>query len=778
LIQVMLNDSTTSTAKLESTLHPRAMKKEWEDWERGGDNNSNNHYSFDSNNNNIYPHTSWRQRLWSHANHVLAGVLIIASVVSNVRAITLAIVSNCLQQWQSRRQKSHHYSHSHHNHPRRTPQPQDYSYVIRRLTSHCFTWRALGQVALASLTLLIVPLLLWRGVPEHSDTVYMFIRQCEIVWDALLHIRIWPIVVTIFIRSLFVGHAMFQAATLTMTPTTSTTTSSSSSVTTTAVSNGSDECNGASSSTTSSPAATGTGCESLKQQATRNFNWSAFTIGLAFFLFTVLGSQLQIILPSWLWNPFLWGRLRVYYPQELSHLMQGMCLDYDPNNVHETRPPLCLSPHSWQALSVEALDSHNPSDVAAVMKGIHYARDESGGMIINIMSRDTVDAIEPLRHNVEALLPFFPGKLAVVVFENDSQDGSREAFKAWAASAQGYTIDLMSCGDDHPDCKFGVSHRYDATEEQEYFRSSAIGKMADFRQTIVDYVIQSPKYTNYSHMIVLDLDLQVNLSPLGVMHTLGTVPNAAVASAGRQVWPGSMGTLVPPYDFSAYRFYETPTNKYLLSLHKQFCELLPSGDRWRNQCDAVSAMHLMMILSHDRFYNEPYPVASAFNGATMYPLQLVKETHATYDSGDDGQRCEHIGFNLALGKPMYVNPKWTFHVSPLNPGGPTGRRALRNILRIVFTLKLSLAIGVQNAVCMVLFVYSVMILGVYLFFPVIALVWLVGCRRSMAVLGKHHSHEASSSMSLPTTFSGRDAHEFRMMPMLQPYSSKRTVKHI
>lgn len=764
-----MNDNATSTpsAKLES-LHPRAMKKEWEDWERSGDNYNSNHsssnHSFD-NSHNI--HSSWRQRLWNHASHVLVGVLIIASVVSNVRAITLAIVSNCLQQWQSRRQKLHYY------HPRRTPQQQECSYVIRRLTSFFFTGRALAQVALASLILITVPLLLWRGLPEHSDTVYMFVRQCEIVWDSLLHIRVWPIVVTIFVRSLFVGHAYFQAATLSATPTTSTTTSSSAVVTTTTVTNGTDDGNGA---TTCSPTATGS--ESLKQQATRNFNWSAFIIGLAFFLFTVLGSQLQIILPSWLWNPFLWGRLRVYYPQELSHLMQGMCLDYDPNNVHETRPPLCLSPHSWQALSVEALDSHNPSDVAAVMKGIHYARDESGGMIINIMSRDTVDAIEPLRHNVEALLPFFPGKLAVVVFENDSQDGSREAFKEWAASAQGYTIDLMSCGDDHPDCKFGMSHRYDATEEQEYFRSSAIGKMADFRQTIVDYVTQSPKYTNYSHMIVLDLDLQVNLSPLGVMHTLGTVPHAAVASAGRQVWPGSMGTLVPPYDFSAYRFYETPTNKYLLSLHKQFCELLPSGDRWRNQCDAVSAMHLMMILSHDRFYNEPYPVASAFNGATMYPLQLIKETHATYDTGDDGQRCEHIGFNLALGKPMYVNPKWTFHVSPQNPGGPTGRRALRNILRIVFTLKLSLAIGVQNALCMVLFVYSVLILGVYLFYPLMALVWVLGCRRSMAVVGKHHSHESSSSMSLPTTFSGRDAHDFRMMPMLQPYSSKRTVKHI
>ena len=85
-----------------------------------------------------------------------------------------------------------------------------------------------------------------------------------------------------------------------------------------------------------------------------------------------------------------------------------------------------------------------------------------------------------------------------------------------------------------------------------------------------------------------------------------------------------------------------------------------------------------------------YPVASAFNGATLYPLAQMKETKATYDYGDDGQRCEHIGFNLHMtdrerwgedpiasadfSDTMYVNPKWTLHLEPNRPGGPTGHR--------------------------------------------------------------------------------------------------------
>jgi uncharacterized MAPEG superfamily protein len=53
-------------------------------------------------------------------------------------------------------------------------------------------------------------------------------------------------------------------------------------------------------------------------------------------------------------------------------------------------------------------------------KGVEYAQN-SGGMIVNVMARDTVEAVEPLgRRNNEALSKFFP-KLSVVVFENDSQ---------------------------------------------------------------------------------------------------------------------------------------------------------------------------------------------------------------------------------------------------------------------------------------------------------------------------------------------------------------------
>jgi len=732
---------------------------------------------------NSFADSTLAQRLGQYANNALVGIFIIASIVSNVRAITLAIVSNC---WAKQRLfgKSQQQHHNHHHSVYPLHSKKNLTTLMHHTSfQHFVTWQSLAHILLSLTILLTLPMILWMGsLPTAAETSwYVFLRQAEIGWVALLHVSIWPLVVVTLTRAVYIAYQ----------------------------SNNHNQSNG-------SYYARRCPDESLTSKSgdhhnnhTNNNNnainmallKSFFYIVLGFFACTIVGSQLQIIAPSWLWNPFIWGQFKVYYPSYLSQQLKGMCLDYDQTNPLETRQPLCLSRYSWKSLSAETLDPTNPRDVQAVVKGIHYAREQSGGLIVNIMSRDTVDAIEPLRKNVQSLLPFFPdGKLAVVIFENDSKDGSREGFKEWAKQARGYTVDLMSCGADNPDCKFGLSHRYDATESKEYFKSSAIGKMADFRQRMVDYITQAPQYANFSHMLVMDLDLQVSISPLGLIHSLGTVPDSAVASTGRQVWPGSLGTLVPPYDFSAFRALETPNNHKLLSLHDRFCALMPAGDRWRNQCDAVSPMQLTLVLGQDWLQtDEPYQVKSAFNGATLYPLQLIKDTHAKYDSGDDGQRCEHIGFNEGLGKPMYVNPKWNFHIAPENPGGPTGYRALRNVMRIMMTPRLGLTIGAQIWISLGAFVYALLMLGLHVLYPILAVLGLFGRRRRLAswdsssCLPLTSSTSALATASTTTTLSSstnkssdvvagdNDYFDFRMLPLLQPssfLSKQRAVKHV
>ena len=48
-----------------------------------------------------------------------------------------------------------------------------------------------------------------------------------------------------------------------------------------------------------------------------------------------------------------------------------------------------------------------------------------------------------------------PAAVTVVVFENDSEDGSRAAFRAWAERAT-YKVDLMEC-EEAAECKLKVN---------------------------------------------------------------------------------------------------------------------------------------------------------------------------------------------------------------------------------------------------------------------------------------------------------------------------------
>jgi len=465
-----------------------------------------------------------------------------------------------------------------------------------------------------------------------------------------------------------------------------------------------------------------------KYEPTSNRCFSGVFFVLCLMLFNVLiTGQLQIAAPASFWNPFLWfGSFQIYFPYDASKATKGICLDYTFEE-NDYLDPLCLSEDSWKILSAGSLSSNNYNDVAAVIKGIEYAKSNTSGMVVNIMCRDCAEAIPSLKENIDNLRVFFPA-LAVVIFENDSDDGSRDLFKKWASengSDNKYKVDLIDC-EEALDCRFGISHRYDSTEAKDYATSSSVGKMAEFRQRIVDHIISNQDYDSYSHMLVMDMDLGVSISPLGVLHSIGEVPESPVASSGRQTWPGSSGSLVPPYDFSAFRSIETKRSRLLQKMDTLFCGIMPAGHRWRNMCDAVSSSHMIQVLDGDRGSEDIYRVKSAFNGATLYPLKLIRETipKPQYDQGSDGQRCEHIGFNLSLQKTMFVNRKWSFNIQPSRPGGPTGIRALRSIAEITIEPSLGLVIFLQHLICYLIFITPLMNMGVYVLYPLSVKVWV------------------------------------------------------
>jgi hypothetical protein len=414
------------------------------------------------------------------------------------------------------------------------------------------------------------------------------------------------------------------------------------------------------------------------------------------------------------------------------------------STVPPSPPPLCLSEHQWNELSSGKLSSLDPDDVTTVQHGLRYLRNESGGLIINALARNVADSIPALRHNMDGLSAFFrkydngqgqgssssssssPMKLSLVIFENDSTDGTRELLQQWAHDESSrrdgprYIVDIMSCGPMNPECKLGIVDRYDVSLTLS--TASGVGRLGEFRQTLLNYILTKEEYQLYTHMIVLDVDLGISISPLGILHTLGLdngrlATEYVVASSSKQVWPGTLGAITPPYDFSAFRPKKDESNKRVRVMHKHFCQLLPVGDRWRNLCDASSPMQLFMIQSANdvsNHANRPYEVTSAFNGLTMYPLNLIRNrgVEAHYDAGVDGQQCEHVSFHLSLAKTMYVNPKWTMNLRPERPGGPSGWQACKTLF---------------YAICGRPIVVTLMVLSkIGLFFVIVSATWVIG----------------------------------------------------
>lgn len=499
---------------------------------------------------------------------------------------------------------------------------------------------------------------------------------------------------------------------------------------------------------------------------------------------SALGS-LPMLNPSWIWYPFAWGNYRLYRPAQLSTALEGICINQAMREVHLPRKsllgvtsshavstlrtslgmdhaidettrqhmPLCLAESSWDTLSTGSLSSSSAKDVRAVMQGITYAQQDGHGLTLAVLARDIAEDLEAFRLNVESLTPFF-ANLAVVIFENDSSDGSRDHIREWATERQQavneqhhnaeYQVDLMEC-EEAIDCKFGKKHR--DTNTGDYKHSKAIGDMDVYRQRITDYITDNAIYQHdYSHMLVLDIDLAVSLSPFGILHSLGKHPENAVASSGRQLFPMGFGSLDTPYDFSAFRPYATQANSWVLGMHEEWCGLMPAGDRWRNSCDAPSPFLFAEMLRADRGDSvaphedkDYYPVQSAFNGAVLYPLDLIRVSEAQYDAGEDGQRCEHIGFNLAMldHQPMLVNRRWDMHVDPANMGGPTGWRAQNAIEDITMNHRVFLFMTIIQVSSYFIFVNSLTMLGLFLLYPLL-MPLLAGGKNVRRMVSAHH----------------------------------------
>ena len=173
--------------------------------------------------------------------------------------------------------------------------------------------------------------------------------------------------------------------------------------------------------------------------------------------------------PSWWYHPFahLWG-WRAVECTELEPALRGLCATKGG--------AMCLPDGAWDLLSGGALSPKRSDDVRGVEQGVTLAA--ASTLVVAALARDIIGSVAPFRLNVEALVPFWKDT-EVVVFENDSVDGTREALAAWAAAAVGYTVRVIEC-EESPGCRLKHGTWYHSKLKQ--------NQLASYRNRLLDDV--------------------------------------------------------------------------------------------------------------------------------------------------------------------------------------------------------------------------------------------------------------------------------------------------
>ena len=252
-----------------------------------------------------------------------------------------------------------------------------------------------------------------------------------------------------------------------------------------------------------------------------------------------------------------------------------------------------------------------------------YADAVCEGALVAVRSKV---AIVGLARNIAGILPLTRQRIAetvrhfakwkLVVFENDSTDGTKQELEQWAADdPEHVVVQLVDNGRPH----------------LHGFERERVVALADYRNRCREMVRQHMPEADY--VIVLDLDAWGGWSVNGIINGIGwhvRIPKAGCMASTSLFKHG--GTLIDGkapwahYDNWAYRWLGwTPR------LGPWFTFWLPPPGA------------------------PPIDVNSAFGGCGIYKTQPYLE--AEY-SGDDGD-CEHVNFHR-----MMKRKGWTVHLNP------------------------------------------------------------------------------------------------------------------
>ena len=278
--------------------------------------------------------------------------------------------------------------------------------------------------------------------------------------------------------------------------------------------------------------------------------------------------------------------------------------------------------------------------------GKNHTKDKT--VVIAFLCRNVSKCFNFSKKRIEKICDQFKD-YSIVIFENDSNDNSRELLKKW--TIENKKVHLIKCKN-NPECKFNIKEGYSIG----FNKKHRIDNMTKYRNMYMKCIWKNKKYYQKDFLMVLDFDLVGGISINGLHYTMSKSSKWDGISINGLMFIPPFGLRSRTYDGLAFRHKWNEEQKSLI--------------------DRYICMNKLISKSKKNFIK----VASSFNGLAIYHMDAVRNLY--YSVPEKPYLCEHIG----LHKSMYDKGYSRFFISKkfkIYSGiqGPTNK--IKTIIKIL-----------------------------------------------------------------------------------------------
>jgi glycosyltransferase involved in cell wall biosynthesis len=270
-------------------------------------------------------------------------------------------------------------------------------------------------------------------------------------------------------------------------------------------------------------------------------------------------------------------------------------------------------------------------------KGERIAKTQN--VVICALLRDVVSKIPEIKRKAERVGQLFKN-YTILIVENDSTDGTREALLQWASSNP--RVFILGCGINENECKMKkpktIGHGIDSTRIQ---------KMVDLRNIYLSFIKENYMKYQWDYTIMWDLDLIGSVYLDGITHSINLF--------GKELNKGNLIDAICAYGI--YRWGP-------LTIYYDTYAHIDHGDDFHVKDKIYHDIRKGLFTRYSRG-DTPLNVVSCFSGFTIYRTLALIPKKVVYDmtpinkenkdSKEQNIECEHARLSYHLNN-VIMNP--------------------------------------------------------------------------------------------------------------------------